>query len=146
MEPSNAITIMPGPYRIRNYRTEGWAVATNKCPGGPYRGVARVPAVFTMERAIDLVARECGLDPIEVRRRNMVQPDEFPYTSVTGKRYDSGSYLESLERLEEVADLDGLRRWQADERKRGRSIGIGVACSSKGLPYYTQVFGYYPAR
>lgn len=151
MEPSNAISIIPGPYRIRNYRADGYALATNKCPGGPYRGVARVPAAFTIERAIDQVAHECGLDPVDVRRRNMVQAGDFPYESVTGKKYDSGSFVESLDELERTADIARLRVWQAAERDRGRLIGIGVAAyieqTAHGVQEYAMrrlpiVFGY----
>ena len=151
MEPSNAVGILPGPYRISNYHAEGFAVATNKCPGGPYRGVARVPANFSMERAVDQVARSLGLDPLEVRRRNMIRSEEFPYTSVTGKIYDSGSYIESLDELVERADLPGLRAWQERERAGGRVIGIGAACyieqTAHGVEEYVLrrlplVFGY----
>ena len=151
MEPSNAISIIPGPYRIRHYRADGYALATNKCPGGPYRGVARVPAAFTIERAIDQVARECGLDPFEVRRRNMVRSEDFPYESITGKKYDSGSFIESLDELARTADIGRLRAWQAAERDRGRLIGVGVAAyieqTAHGVQEYAMrrlpiVFGY----
>lgn len=151
MEPANAISIIPGPYRIRNYRADGYALATTKCPGGPYRGVARVPAAFTIERAIDQVAHERGLDPFEVRRLNMVQPEDFPYQSVTGKIYDSGSFVEALDELERTADVRQLREWQARERERGRLIGIGVAAyieqTAHGVQEYAMrrlpiVFGY----
>jgi carbon-monoxide dehydrogenase large subunit len=128
LEPGSALANLPGPYRIRNYRAEAYAVSTTKCPAGPYRGVARVPACLTTERLVDEIARRLDLDPLEVRRRNLVQPDEFPYVSVTGSVYDSGSYTESLDELERLADVPGLRRWQRAERVAGRHVGIGFAC------------------
>ncbi len=102
-------------------------IATNKCFTGPYRGVARPAANFSIERAMDEVAHRLGLDPLEIRRRNYVQPDEFPYTSVTGMVYDSGSFLESLEKVAVEGDYAGLRRRQAEARAAGRHLGIGFA-------------------
>jgi carbon-monoxide dehydrogenase large subunit len=151
MEPGTAISMLPGPYRVEHYRAEGFAVATNKCPAGPYRGIARVPAAFTIERAIDQIARELGLDPLEVRRRNMVEPGEFPYLTVTGNVYDTGSFHESLDALAELADLDSLRSWQQEQRRQGRLIGIGFGCfteqTAHGVVEYVGrrvpfVFGY----
>ncbi len=151
MEPGTAISMLPGPYRIENYEAEGVAVATNKCPGGPYRGIARVPACFSIERAVDEVAKELGMDPLEVRRRNMVRPEDFPYHTASGNIYDRGSYLESLDELERVADLAELRRWQAAERAAGRTIGIGIASfieqTAHGVDEYVRrkvemIFGY----
>jgi aerobic carbon-monoxide dehydrogenase large subunit len=151
MEPGTALSMLPGPYRIENYEGEGVAVATNKCPGGPYRGIARVPACFSIERAMDQVARELGMDPVEVRRRNMVRSEDFPYHTSSGNVYDRGSYLESLDELETVADLAGLRRWQADQQASGRYIGIGIASfveqTAHGVAEYVarkveMIFGY----
>jgi carbon-monoxide dehydrogenase large subunit len=151
MEPGTAISMLPGPYRLEHFRAVGKALATNKTPCGPYRGIARVPACFTIERALDQIARQLGLDPIEVRRRNLVRPDEFPYLTVTGNIYDSGSYLESLDELERLVDIDELRAWQRRERASGRHVGIGVACfceqTGHGVQEYVRrrveyVFGY----
>jgi aerobic carbon-monoxide dehydrogenase large subunit len=128
VEPSVVASLLPGPYRIEHYRADAYAVCTNKCPGGPYRGIARVPACFTIERAIDQVARRLGLGATEVRRRNMVRADEFPYTTITGNVYDSGSFIESLDYLESAARLDELRTWQGEQQATGRLIGLGVAC------------------
>ncbi|WP_064745198.1 xanthine dehydrogenase family protein molybdopterin-binding subunit [Pseudonocardia acaciae] len=101
--------VFPGPYDLRNYEVEDLAVATNKCPLGTYRGVGRPAAVFTMERLMDEIAAELGLDPVEVRRRNVIT--EFPYTTATGLTYDPGSYRETLElvakELSEVPGSDG---------------------------------------
>jgi carbon-monoxide dehydrogenase large subunit len=151
MEPGTSVSMIPGPYRIENYRAVGHALATNKTPAGPYRGIARVPSAFSIERAVDQIALDLGLDPLEVRRRNLVRPDEFPYLSVTGNIYDSGSYLESLDELERLVSLGELRAWQGAERAAGRHIGIGFACfteqTAHGVQEYVRrkvpfVFGY----
>lgn len=127
MEAGMASGILPGQYRIQNYECETFSIATNKCFTGPYRGVARPAANFSIERALDEVAHRLGLDPLELRRRNYVRKQDFPYTSVTGMIYDSGSYIESLEKVAAQADYDGLRRMQAQARAEGRYVGIGFS-------------------
>jgi carbon-monoxide dehydrogenase large subunit len=122
-----ALGILPGPYRVRHYSAEASAIATNKCPLGPYRGVARPAACFSIERTMDAIAEELGLDRAEVRRRNLVRADEFPYTSVTGLVYDSGSFRESLDQALSEADVAAFRRLQADARAGGRYLGMGMA-------------------
>jgi carbon-monoxide dehydrogenase large subunit len=122
-----ALGILPGPYRIRHYSAEADAVATNKCPFGPYRGVARPAACFSIERTMDAIAEELGLDRAEVRRRNLVTADEFPYTSVTGLVYDSGSFRESLDLALSEAGVAAFRQQQADARAAGRYLGMGMA-------------------
>jgi carbon-monoxide dehydrogenase large subunit len=104
LEAQMAATILPGPYRIQNYRCVSRAVATNKAPLGTYRGVARPSCAFSLERLIDEAAQELGIDPVEMRLRNLVT--EFPYTSATGLEYDSGSYVESLELAHEAVRGD----------------------------------------
>lgn len=128
MELGTAVNQMPGPYRFRAYRGEGAAVATNKTPHGPYRGVSRVAATFALERVVDEVARFLDMDPIELRKRNLIRSDEFPWESPGGYVFDSGSYIESLEKLAEMSDIAELRRRQRDLREQGRYIGIGVSC------------------
>ena len=91
MDIGMAANMIVGPYRVRNYQFRARGVATNKCPLGPYRGVGRPSAAFTIERAIDDLARALGLDPVEVRLRNYVPDDAYPYTAVTGLIYDSAS-------------------------------------------------------
>jgi aerobic carbon-monoxide dehydrogenase large subunit len=140
MDTGMALGILPGPYRIRNYECHAYSVATNKCPLGPYRGVSRPAATFSIERAMDEVARRVGIDPVEVRRRNLVRPDEFPYESVTGLVYDSGSFHESLDRAVEEADLPALRREQEEARSRGRHLGIGLACYTEQTAHTTTEF------
>ena len=140
MDTGMALGILPGPYRIRHYECEAYSVATNKCPLGPYRGVARPAACFSIERALDEVAHATGLDPLEVRRRNLVQREDFPYESITGLIYDSGSYVESLDKILEDADYAGLRRMQETARGEGRHIGIGFACYTEQTAHTTTEF------
>jgi carbon-monoxide dehydrogenase large subunit len=140
IEPGMALGMLPGPYRIQNYRCESWGVATNKCPLGTYRGVARPSACFTTERLMDEVARATGLDPAEVRRQNLVRAGEFPYTSATGMVYDSGSFVESLDKVLAEADYAGLRRLQAEARTQGRYLGIGLATYTEQTAHATIEF------
>ncbi len=140
MEMGMAMGILPGPYKIRNYQVEGYTVATNKCPLGPYRGVARPAACFTIERVMDEAAQALGLDPVEIRLRNFVQPGEFPYTSVTGLVYDSGSFVESLKKAAEEIGYESFRREQEEARARGKYIGIGFAAYTEQTAHTTVEF------
>jgi carbon-monoxide dehydrogenase large subunit len=140
MEMGMAMGILPGPYKIRNYKVEGYTVATNKCPLGPYRGVARPAACFTIERVMDEAAQALGIDPVEIRLRNFVQPDEFPYTSVTGLIYDSGSFVESLQKAAEEVGYQSFRSQQEQARAQGRYIGIGFAAYTEQTAHTTVEF------
>ena len=140
MDTGMALGILPGPYRIQNYECEAYSIATNKCPHGAYRGVSRPAACFSIERAIDEVGRRVGLDQVEVRRRNLVRPDEFPYTSATDLTYDSGSFIESLDKVCEIGDYDGMRAVQQQARSDGRWLGIGLACYTEQTAHATQEF------
>jgi carbon-monoxide dehydrogenase large subunit len=125
MEIGIAAGNLPGPYQIRHYQFEAFSVCTNKMPIGAYRGVARPAACFSIERAIDDLARELGLDPLEVRERNLI--DAYPYVTVTGLEIDSGSLLPAVHRAKEVLGYDELRAEQAAARREGRLVGIGIA-------------------
>ena len=140
MDTGMALGILPGPYRIRHYECEAYSVATNKCPLGPYRGVSRPAACFTIERAVDEVARALGLDTIAVRRQNLVRADEFPYTSVTGLVYDSGSFTESVDEVCERAGYEEMRQEQAEAREQGRLLGIGLGCFTEQTAHTTTEF------
>jgi aerobic carbon-monoxide dehydrogenase large subunit len=140
MDTGMALGILPGPYRIRHYECEAYSVTTNKCPLGPYRGVARPAACFSIERAMDEVANALGLDPLEVRRRNLVRDDEFPYESVTGLVYDSGSFHAALERVCEHGGLDEMRRMQREAAAEGRLLGVGFACYTEQTAHTTNEF------
>jgi carbon-monoxide dehydrogenase large subunit len=116
-----------GPYRIPNAELTSVGVYTNTAPTGPYRGSGRPVGVYVIELVMDEAARVTGLDPGEIRRRNFVPPDAFPYRTAFGVAYDSGNYTRALDRVEELADYHGLRRRQAEARARGEIVGIGVA-------------------
>lgn len=140
MDTGMALGILPGPYRIRHYAVDAFSVSTNKCPLGPYRGVARPAACFSIERTMDAIADDLRLDRAEVRRRNLVRPEDFPYTSVTGLYYDSGSYVESLDLALEKAGYDDLRAEQARGREQGRYLGIGVTTYTEQTAHTTTEF------
>ena len=131
-------TQLPGPYRLRNYAVEFEVAYTNKAVVTPYRGAGRPHGVFVMERMIALIARELGLEPSEVRRRNFIQPDEFPWdvglTFQDGgpTRYDSGDYPAGLAMALEMVGAGEFRRRQAEARRAGRYLGLGLGCYVEG--------------
>jgi len=116
-----------GPYRFHNLEVDASVVMTNKSLTGPNRGYACGHLYFETERMMDLLAERLDLDPVEVRRRNLIQPGQFPYRSPTGGLYDSGDYPAALEKALELASYHALRRQQARARAAGRCVGIGVA-------------------
>ncbi|MDE3075457.1 MAG: xanthine dehydrogenase family protein, partial [Chloroflexota bacterium] len=116
----------PGPYRISKARARATAVYTNCAPVGPYRGAGRPEATYALERAVDAAARAIGMDPVELRRKNLLNADEFPYTTPTGPVYDSGDYHKALDLALKEVDYDGLRAEQQRLRAQGRYMGIGV--------------------
>lgn len=138
VEPLMAMAELPGPYDLRNYSVRARAVVSNACPIAPYRGVSRPVITLTLERLMDKAAGEIGLDPVEIRRKNLIR--EFPYTSVTGLVYDEASYVESLERAVELVDLDGFRTRQRSAREEGRYLGIGFSSFSERTGYGTSAF------
>jgi carbon-monoxide dehydrogenase large subunit len=126
VEGGQVLRLLPGPYRVRDYDATLRVVAQNKVVTSQYRAVGHPIAAAVTETMLDVAARDLGLDPAEIRRRNLVR--EFPYTSATGNVYDSGSYVEALERLLEVAKYGELRRAQAAARAEGRCVGVGLSC------------------
>jgi carbon-monoxide dehydrogenase large subunit len=131
--------IYAGPYDIPNYSVTFTGVFTNTTPTDAYRGAGRPEATFVLERTIDALAQELGLDPLEVRRRNFIT--EFPNTIASGLTIDSGDYHASLDRLLERLDLDGIRAEQAARRERGDVKQLGV-----GFSTYTEMCGLAPSR
>ncbi len=125
--PINAAHRVAGPYAIPTMEVECLGVLTNKPPTGPYRGAGGPEGAFFMERTIDLIARELGLDPVEVRTRNFILPEAFPYTTATGLTYDSGDFVPALKRALELAEYDGFRQRQHAQGAQAPLIGIGVA-------------------
>ena len=128
VEGGQVLRLLPGPYRVRHYDGALRVVAQNKVITSQYRAVGHPIAAAVTESMLDAIARDLTLDPAEMRRRNLIRPDELPYTSAAGNVYDSGSYHAALERLLEVAKYDDLRREQAAARAQGRHVGIGLSC------------------
>lgn len=138
IEPLMASAEMPGVYQLPAYRVRGRAVTTNKAPTGPYRGVSRPQYVMVMERLFERAARELALDPVEIRRRNVIT--DFPYTGVNSITYDPGSYLESLDLCERSVRAEGWYEKQAAAAAEGRHIGIGYSCFSERTGYGSAAF------
>ncbi len=129
--PFNAVRRITGPYHIPAVDLELQGMVTNKTPTGAYRGTGSPEAAFCMERTMDLTAKDLGLDPAEVRRRNFIPPDAFPYQSTAGLTYDSGQYAQGLERALELVDYAGWRE-KARQRTSGEPlVGIGLATFTK---------------
>ncbi len=127
IEVIQVVSFLPGPYRVPHYYAEALGVATNKAPMGPYRGVGRPVSVFVTESLLDRAARRLGLDPRDIRRRNLLRPDDLPYRSPSGIVWDSGAFGECLEHACATAGYDALRAEQARGRQAGRRLGIGLA-------------------
>jgi carbon-monoxide dehydrogenase large subunit len=119
--------LQTGCYRIPASQSNLVAVYTNTTPTGPYRGAGRPEAAFLIERMMDRLAGELGIDPVELRLRNFIGPAEFPYTNAGKLTYDSGDYARTLQRLIEVAGYQQLREAQLSARHDGRLQGIGIA-------------------
>ncbi len=129
---------LPGPYRLKHYYSEFTVLYTNKVPVSPYRGAGRPHAVFVMERIMDRIAGELHMDRSEVRSRNFIQPDEFPwdvgfvYQDGGPTRYDSGNYQAGLDKLKAMLDYDNFPEMQAEARQQGRYLGLGVGYYVEG--------------
>jgi carbon-monoxide dehydrogenase large subunit len=128
--PSLTILMAPGPYAIPRAEAAATSVVTNTTPVGAYRGAGRPEATAAVERAIDLFAAEVGLDPADVRRKNLLPAFSEPHTTSFGAVYDSGDYGTALEKALEAADYPGLRKEQTRRRAAGEAVqlGIGLAC------------------
>src|SRR6202021_114176 len=127
VEPLMASTELPGVYKVPVYRARGRAIATNKAPAAPYRGVSRPQIVLVMERLMEKAAAALDLDPLHVRRRNLIGPGDFPY--------DEGSYREALDLAEQQVRE---RKWPAERdrfRGTGQLAGIGYSCFSERTAY-----------
>jgi carbon-monoxide dehydrogenase large subunit len=119
--------MLSGCYKIPAIQINVTGVFTNKMSTDAYRGAGRPEATYVVERALDLVAVELGMDPVEVRRKNFPQPNEFPFKTATGLFYDSGNYQGALDKALKMADYKKLREQQKSARKEGRLMGIGVS-------------------
>src|SRR5579875_2079034 len=138
VQPYNTIAHMLGPYRVRHAAFEARSVVTNKTPHAPYRGAGRPEAVFVMERMLDLAARRLGMDPADVRRRNLIRPEEMPYDVGIPYRdgnplvYDGGHSPAELEQALRAVGYAEVRGAQPEERRRGVYRGVGLAAYVEG--------------
>src|ERR1700728_3525813 len=133
--PAGFFHIFTGSYRTQAAYCEVTGVYTNKAPGGvAYSCSFRITeAVYLVERLTDMLARKLGMDPAELRMRNLLRPEQFPYTCPTGWQYDSGDYPRALQLALDMANYDELRREQAERRARGEYMGIGLSFFTEGV-------------
>ena len=131
-EAGHAASSMPGPYKTPAFAFEAVSVATNKTTIGVYRGVGLPIGVLTMERLLDLAAHKLGLDPAEIRLRNMIRKEEHPYTTIIGAEVESGSHRESLQKALDMLGYQACRVEQQQARAQGRYLGIGIGCYVEG--------------
>ncbi len=118
---------VPGVYQIQNYSVDAFGVSTNKTTHGSLRGIGKADASYVIERLVDIAARELRLDPVEIRMKNFIPAEAFPYRNVTGALYDSGQYHLCLKRALEIAGYEQLKKEQEELRRNGQYRGIGVA-------------------
>src|SRR5256712_10297876 len=132
-EPTNTINHLPSQYKVPTFRAEGFSVVTNKAPSAPYRGAGRPEAILVIERLLDRLAAELGLDPAEVRAKNLIPVGEMPYRPGLVYRdgvpvsYDGGDYPLELRRALDLLDYAGWRKQQVELRAQGRHVGLGLA-------------------
>jgi carbon-monoxide dehydrogenase large subunit len=138
VEPLMAAADLPGVYKLPRYSARTRAVATNKPPTAPYRGVSRPQIVLVMERLMDSAARRLGIDPVQIRLRNLIQPEDFPYTGCNGITYEPGSYRQALELADSKIREAG---WRDRTPAPGTRLGVGVACFSERSAYGTSIMG-----
>jgi carbon-monoxide dehydrogenase large subunit len=138
VEPLMAMAEMPGPYDVRHYECRARGVITNTCTMAPYRGVSRPVITFTLERLMDKAASAFAFDPIDIRRRNLI--DKFPYTSAIGLVYDEATYKQTLEMAVKAIDVPAFRARQKAARAKGRHLGIGFATFSERTGYGSPAF------
>ena len=140
LEAAQVASILPGPYDFPSYRCRTYSAATNKCPILPYRGVARTGVCFALELLVDAIAHEAGLEPHEVRRRNLVGPEQMPFDNITKKHFDSGDYPESLRRAVAAIDVVAIRRRQNTGEPDGRLVGVGLSVYCEQAAHGTSVY------
>ena len=137
--PTLSQLMMTGPYDIKAASSELICVFTNKAPTDAYRGAGRPEATYFLERALDQTAQKLGMDPAEIRRKNLIPADQFPYAAPSGVEYDSGDHVTALDKALEAIDYEGFRQQQAAAAKEGRYLGIGLSS-------YTEICGFGPSN
>lgn len=131
--------MITGAYHIPQAAVVTYGVYTNTTPTDAYRGAGKPEATFQIERIVDLFARKVGMDPLEVRRKNLIPKESFPYTTAMGLLYDSGNYELTLEKALEAVDYEALRKEQEELRAQGKLIGIGFST-------YVELCGFGPSK
>jgi aerobic carbon-monoxide dehydrogenase large subunit len=134
--PTGTPFMLNGPYQILAVDSQVVGMFTNKVPTAAYRGAGRPEAAYILERTMDRIAHELVLDPVEVRRRNFISPEAFPYKTVTGVEYDSGNYQAALDKALELADYAGWRAKQRERRDKGGTLLLGI-----GIATFTEISG-----
>ena len=137
--PTLTAILSPGCYKMSAFEFRMKEVFTNKMATDAYRGAGRPEATYLIERAMDLAAAELGMDPVDIRRRNFIQPANFPYTTRAALVYDSGNYDKALKKALDLVGYKQLRKKQAAMRKKGKLLGIGLST-------YVEICGMGPAR
>ncbi len=143
LEAAQVASILPGPYKMEGFNCTAWSVATNKPPILPYRGVARTDVCFALEVMMDAIAHEAGIEPHEVRLKNLIPKNEMPYNNITGKHFDSGDYAKCLEMAVQAIDL---KKWRELQKKHNQTqselplIGIGMAVYCEQAAHGTSVY------
>lgn len=141
----NAFSQVVGPYRINSVQARITAVLSNKCQQGAYRGFGSEVTNFVLERMADAAAKELGIDGVELRRRNLIQADQFPYVIPSGNVYDIGNYQAVLDEALQMFDMKGWRERQAKARAEGRCIGVGlVTCQERSVFSSTEFWSLNP--
>ena len=139
----NGLSQIVGPYRIQDVEYALHAVLTNKNQQGAYRGFGAEVSNWMLERLVDLAARDLGMDRVEIRRRNLIGPDEFPYRTPTGNIYDSGNYQAVLEKILEAVDYEHWVAERDEARAEGRHVGIGVVASNERSVFSSTEFWFW---
>ena len=138
MEPLMAMAEMPGPYDVQQYECRARGALTNTCTMAAYRGVSRPVITFTLERLMDKAASTFALDPVDIRRKNLI--DKFPYTSAMGLVYDEATYKDTLEMAVKAIGVPAFRARQKAGRAKGKYLGIGFATFSERTGYGSPAF------
>ena len=136
------LTLLSGLYKMKGIWGEMWGTLTNTVPVDAYRGAGRPEAAYLIERLVDLAALDLGMDPIDLRRKNFIPKEEFPYQTPVAFAYDSGDYHKLFDKAVEMANYEAMRKAQAEARKQGKLVGIGVAgCIEASGPAPSRVAG-----